>query len=156
MFKVAIFKWILLVLFVIFLWACWKLQFLSALYFFFFHNFFGHVEDWDFEVNCVECRELIERIITLGFYYRELERFSAKSRNLNWIRSENANPLENKEKPSVYRRALANGIVEILAVYSSSILHIEQLLLSETMPILATVTQGLNKVNFYLPFLFYV
>jgi len=107
-------------------------------------------------VNCVDCRELIERIITLGFYYRELERFSAKSRNLNWIRSENVNPLENKEKPSVYRRALANGIVEILAVYSSSILHIEQLLLSETMPILATVTQGLNKVNFYLPLLFYV
>ncbi|AES61764.2 Gamma-tubulin complex component 4 [Medicago truncatula] len=96
-------------------------------------------------------RELIERIITLGFYYRELERFSAKSRNLNWIRSENANPLENKEKPSVYRRALANGIVEILAVYSSSILHIEQLLLSETMPILATVTQGLNKFFSLLP-----
>lgn len=99
-------------------------------------------------MNCVDFRELIERIITLGFYYRELERFSAKSRNLNWIRSENAKLLENKEKPSVYRRALANGIVEILSVYTSSILHMEQLLLSETMPILATVTQGLNKVKF--------
>ncbi|GAU43752.1 hypothetical protein TSUD_36460 [Trifolium subterraneum] len=96
-------------------------------------------------------RELIERIITLGFYYRELERFSAKSRNLNWIRSENVNPLENKENPSVYRRALANGIVEILSIYTSSILHIEQLLLSETMPILATVTQGLNKFFTLLP-----
>ncbi|CAI8603766.1 unnamed protein product [Vicia faba] len=96
-------------------------------------------------------RELIERIITLGFYYRELERFSAKSRNLNWIRSENASLLENKEKPSVYRRALANGIVEILSVYTSSILHIEQLLLAETMPILATVTQGLNKFFTLLP-----
>ncbi|WJX19919.1 Gamma-tubulin complex component 4 [Trifolium repens] len=96
-------------------------------------------------------RELIERIITLGFYYRELERFSAKSRNLNWIRSENVNPLENKENPSVYRRALANGIVEILSIYTSSILHIEQLLLAETMPILATVTQGLNKFFTLLP-----
>ncbi|CAK8572778.1 unnamed protein product [Lathyrus sativus] len=96
-------------------------------------------------------RELIERIITLGFYYRELERFSAKSRNLNWIRSENAKLLENKEKPSVYRRAIANGMVEILSVYTSSILHIEQLLLSETMPILATVTQGLNKFFTLLP-----
>ncbi|PNX81208.1 gamma-tubulin complex component 4, partial [Trifolium pratense] len=96
-------------------------------------------------------RELIERIITLGFYYRELERFSAKSRNLNWIRSENVNPLENKENPSVYRRALANGIVEILSIYTSSILHIEQLLLAETMPLLATVTQGLNKFFTLLP-----
>ncbi|KAJ1402362.1 Gamma-tubulin complex component protein [Sesbania bispinosa] len=96
-------------------------------------------------------RELIERIITLGFYYRELERFSAKSRNLNWIRSANANPVEKREKLSVYRRALANGIVEILSVYRSSILHIEQLLLSETMPILATVTQGLNKFFTLLP-----
>lgn len=51
-------------------------------------------------------------------------------------------------KPSVYRRAIANGIVEILAVYRSAVLHIEQKLLAETVPILATVTQGLNKVIF--------
>ncbi|KAK7392303.1 hypothetical protein VNO78_20737 [Psophocarpus tetragonolobus] len=96
-------------------------------------------------------RELIERIIVLGFYYREMERFSAKCRNLSWIRSTNANPLEKKEKSSVYRRALANGIVEILSVYRSAVLHIEQKLLSETMPILATVTQGLNKFFCLLP-----
>jgi len=51
-----------------------------------------------------------------------------------------------EEKPSVYRRAIANGIVEILSVYRSAVLHIEQKLLSESLPILATVTQGLNKV----------
>ncbi|KAL2323661.1 hypothetical protein Fmac_028040 [Flemingia macrophylla] len=96
-------------------------------------------------------RELIERIIVLGFYYREMERFSAKSRNLSWIRSANADPLVKKEKGSVYRRALANGIVEILSVYRSAVLHIEQLLLSESMPILATVTQGLNKFFCLLP-----
>lgn len=50
------------------------------------------------------------------------------------------------ENPSVYRRAIANGIVEILSVYRSAVLHIEQRLLSDSMPILATVTQGLNKV----------
>jgi len=99
-------------------------------------------------MDCVGCRELIERIIVLGFYYREMERFSAKCRNLSWIRSANTNPLEKKEKGSVYRRALANGIVEVLSVYRSAVLHIEQKLLSETMPILATVTQGLNKVIF--------
>ncbi|MED6121398.1 Gamma-tubulin complex component 4 [Stylosanthes scabra] len=106
-------------------------------------------------------RQLIEKLIALGFYYRELDRFTSKSRNLSWIRSataySNAKPLGNVcdvskvEKPSVYRRALANGIVEVLSVYRSAVLHIEQLLLSETKPILATVTQGLNKFFSILP-----
>jgi hypothetical protein len=48
----------------------------------------------------------------------------------------------------VYRRAIANGIVEILSVYRSAVLHIEQKLLAEPIPILATVTQGLAKVRF--------
>ncbi|KAI4319395.1 hypothetical protein MLD38_032995 [Melastoma candidum] len=102
-------------------------------------------------------RDLIERLITLGFYYRELDRFATVSRNLSWIRSANAaaaaSPLErcsdpekrNHEHPSVYRRAIANGIVEILSVYRSAVLQIEQKLLSDSLPILATVTQGLNK-----------
>ncbi|PIN07213.1 Gamma-tubulin ring complex protein [Handroanthus impetiginosus] len=56
-----------------------------------------------------------------------------------------------KVKPSVYRRALANGIVEVLSVYRSAVLHIEQKLLSDSLPILATVTQGLNKFFILLP-----
>lgn len=96
------------------------------------------------------CRDLIERIITLGFYYRELDRFATESRNLSWIRSaKNESPLDlssSKNPASVYRRAIANGVVEILSVYRSAVLHIEQKLLAETVPILATVTQGLNKV----------
>lgn len=101
-------------------------------------------------------RDLIERIITLGFYYRELDRFATKSRNLSWIRSANASPLERNselspEKQSVYRRAIANGVVEILSVYRSAVLHIEQKLLAETVPILATVIQGLNKFFVLLP-----
>lgn len=103
-------------------------------------------------------REVIERVITLGFYYRELERFAAKSRDLSWIRSSNESPLSRateiskgkKLKPSVYRRALANGIVEVLSVYRSAVLHIEQKLLSDSLPILATVTQGLNKVIYLI------
>lgn len=100
-------------------------------------------------------RDLIERIISLGFYYRELDRFATKSRNLSWIRSANPNnELSNKnvqDKQSVYRRAIANGIVEILSVYRSAVLHIEQKLLSESIPILATITQGLNKFFVLLP-----
>lgn len=91
----------------------------------------------------------------LGFYYRELDRFATKSRNLSWIRSSNGSSLPNSvesskdktEIPSVYRRAIANGIVEILSVYRSAVLHVEQKLLSETVPILAIVTQGLDKVG---------
>lgn len=103
-------------------------------------------------------------MIKLGFYYRELDRFAKKSRNLSWISSvTSVHPLERadefskqsreKKKPSVYRRAIANGIGEILSVYRSAVLHIEQKLLAEITPILATVTQGLNKVHsqYHLP-----
>ncbi|XP_073287259.1 gamma-tubulin complex component 4 homolog, partial [Primulina huaijiensis] len=104
-------------------------------------------------------KEVIERIITLGFYYRELERFAAKSRNLSWIKAPNGTPLSivnkslkaKKVKPSVYRRAIANGIVEVLSVYRSAVLLIEQKMLSDSLPILATVTQGLNKFLILLP-----
>lgn len=103
----------------------------------------------------MRCRDIIEKIITLGFYYRELDRFATKSRNLSWIRSGNVSPLsrtfelskESSDNQSVYRRAIANGISEILSIYRSSVLHIEQKLLSDSLPILATITQGLNKVT---------
>lgn len=108
-------------------------------------------------LNCAAnaCRDVIERLITLGFYYRELDRFATKSRNLSWIRTANMSPLSRtsevvkgkKESQSVYRRAIANGIVEVLSVYRSAVLQIEQKLLSDSVPILATVTQGLNKVS---------
>lgn len=104
-------------------------------------------------------RDVIERIITLGFYYRELNRFATKSRNLSWIRSTNQSPLAltsqlakpESEKQSVYRRAIANGVMEVLSIYKSAVLHIEQKLLSDTLPILAAVTQGLNKFFVLLP-----
>lgn len=106
-------------------------------------------------------RDVIERIITLGFYYRELDRFATKSRNLSWIRSASANvsPLERSEEiskaksenHSVYRRAIGNGVVEILSVYRSAVLQIEQKLLADPLPILSTVTQGLNKFFVLLP-----
>ncbi|XP_051130924.1 gamma-tubulin complex component 4 [Andrographis paniculata] len=112
--------------------------------------------DVDFVQPCD--REVIERVITLGFYYRELERVAAKSRNLSWIRSSGESPLSSamemskgNKAPSVYRRALANGIVEVLSVYRSCVLQIEQKLLSDALPILATVTQGLNKFFVLLP-----
>ncbi|KAL4572123.1 hypothetical protein LXL04_018892 [Taraxacum kok-saghyz] len=104
-------------------------------------------------------RDIIEKTIALGFYYRELDRFATKSRNLSWIRSGNESPMpytsvfpkEEMENQSVYRRAIANGITEILSVYRSAILHMEQKLLSDHLPILATVTQGLNKFFVLLP-----
>uniref|UniRef100_A0A251THW6 Gamma-tubulin complex component n=1 Tax=Helianthus annuus TaxID=4232 RepID=A0A251THW6_HELAN len=100
-----------------------------------------------------EERDIIENIIKLGFYYRELDRFAAKSRNLSWIRSKNESPLsqtseflkETVGNQSVYRRAIANGIVEFLSIYRSAVLHIEQKLMADSLPILATVTQGLHK-----------
>ncbi|XP_076942672.1 gamma-tubulin complex component 4 homolog [Bidens hawaiensis] len=93
-------------------------------------------------------RDVIEKIITLGFYYRELDRFATKSRNLIWIRFGNESSVKNQ---SVYRRAIANGLVEVLSIYRSAVLHIEQKLLSDPLPILATVTLSLNKFFVLLP-----
>lgn len=100
------------------------------------------------------CRSAIERLISLGFYYRELNRFATESRDLSWIHSPVDLPTPNADKNrkgnvkrgSVYRRAIANGITEILSVYRSAVLQVEQNLLSDPLPILATVTHGLNKV----------
>lgn len=103
---------------------------------------------------CIVCRSAIERLISLGFYYRELNRFATESRDLSWIQSsvDISSPHDDKtqkgkaRKGSVYRRAIANGITEILSVYRSAVLQVEQNLLSDPLPILATVTHGLNKV----------
>ncbi|GKF37306.1 gamma-tubulin complex component 4, partial [Tanacetum coccineum] len=99
------------------------------------------------------CRDIINKLIKLGFYYRELDRFATKSRNLSWIRSGNESALsqtyselrDTRTSHSFYRRAIANGLVEVLSIYRSAVLHIEQKLLADSLPILATVTQGLNK-----------
>ncbi|VAH14667.1 unnamed protein product [Triticum turgidum subsp. durum] len=104
-------------------------------------------------------RSAIERLISLGFYYRELNRFATESCDLSWIQSsvEVSSPnaditLKGKvRKGSAYRRAIANGIAEILSVYRSAVLQVEQNLLSDPLPILATVTHGLNKFEVLLP-----
>ncbi|AQK84397.1 Gamma-tubulin complex component 4-like precursor [Zea mays] len=104
-------------------------------------------------------RTAIERLISLGFYYRELNRFATESRDLSWIQSSidvssphSDNTQKGKvRKGSVYRRAIANGITEILSVYRSAVLQVEQNLLSDPLPILATVTHGLNKFEVLLP-----
>ncbi|XP_008812274.2 gamma-tubulin complex component 4-like [Phoenix dactylifera] len=104
-------------------------------------------------------RSVIERLIPLGFYYKELDCFAKRSRNLSSAHSATDVPLHGTyetqkgkaKKGSVYRRAIANGIVEILSVYRSAVLQVEQNLLSDPLPILATVTQGLNKFEVLLP-----
>ncbi|KAF3324693.1 gamma-tubulin complex component 4 isoform X1 [Carex littledalei] len=100
-------------------------------------------------------RSAIERLVQLGFYYRELNCFATKSRNLSWVQSSREIPVPipqpEKRRGSVYRRAIANGIVEILSVYRAAVLKVEQNLLSEPVPILATVTQGLHKFEVLLP-----
>lgn len=74
--------------------------------------------------------------------------------NVSALATSSESSIGKAEKQSVYRKAIANGIVEILSVYRSAVLHIEQKLLSETVPILATVTQGLNKVVYCFPYNF--
>ncbi|XP_020684188.1 gamma-tubulin complex component 4 [Dendrobium catenatum] len=104
-------------------------------------------------------RDVIERLLPLGFYYRELDHFAAKHRHLSSFQLAKHYPhaqatevqKESSGKASVYRRAIANGIIEILSVYRSAVLQVEQNLLSDPLPILATVTHGLNKFDVVLP-----
>uniref|UniRef100_A0A1D1XWR6 Gamma-tubulin complex component n=1 Tax=Anthurium amnicola TaxID=1678845 RepID=A0A1D1XWR6_9ARAE len=105
-------------------------------------------------------RSVIEGLLPLGFYCRELDRFASSSRNLSSIVDKKgtpqlpraSQPVERRTtKQSAYRRAVANGIVEILSVYRAVILQVEQRLLADPEPILATVTQGLNKFHVLLP-----
>ncbi|KAF3784069.1 Gamma-tubulin complex component 4 [Nymphaea thermarum] len=103
-------------------------------------------------------RDVIERLVCLGLYYRKLTEFVAKSRNPNvaWITYGNVQnqapvslKVENK-MPSVYRKAIANGVAEILSVYRSAVLQVEQQVLADPVPILATVTKGLYEFDMLL------
>ena len=102
--------------------------------------------------QCVDHREVLDHLLRLGFYYRELDNFCVQSRNLSWINS-NQQPLSPGSKlkqPSVYCRALANGIAEVLAVYRAAVLQVERSLMSDPVPVLASVTQGLYQVRPFL------
>lgn len=103
-------------------------------------------------------REVLERLLRLGFFYRELDIFSVQSSNLGWIQSpygcfehDYLDIKSSRTLASVYTRALANGIAEVLAVYRSAVLKVEQDLLSDFTPVLSTVTQNLNKFEVLLP-----
>ena len=74
--------------------------------------------------------------------------------NLGWMQSPYActkkDSLDTKDPKtvvSIYTRALANGINEVLSVYRSAVLKVEQDLLSDMTPVLSSVTQHLNKVT---------
>ncbi|KAJ7518689.1 hypothetical protein O6H91_20G003500 [Diphasiastrum complanatum] len=103
-------------------------------------------------------REVLERLLRLGFYYRELDRFTLHLRNLSWIGPFYVDALKNgssisrslTRKPSIYQRSLANGIAEVLAIYRSAVLKVEQNILSDPVPVIAIVTKGLNQFDLIL------
>ncbi|KAI5078166.1 hypothetical protein GOP47_0007990, partial [Adiantum capillus-veneris] len=101
-------------------------------------------------------REILERLLRLGFYYHELDNFTRQSLNLGWVKFSygSADTLEtgsSSKRASVYTRALANGISEVLAVYRSAVLKVEQDLLSDATPVLSSLTKDLNKFESILP-----
>jgi len=117
---------------------------------------FGNVAD-----ECVFCvapditffmdseREVLGRLLHLGFYYKELDNFCENCRNLSWINSKQQ-PGSPVRQQSVYCRALAIGIAEVLAVYRSAVLEVEQNFMADPVPVLATVTQGLHQFELLL------
>lgn len=65
---------------------------------------------------------------------------------MSWINSKQQPGLPVKQQ-SVYCRALAIGIAEVLAVYRSAVLEVEQNFMADPVPVLAAVTQGLHQVR---------
>eukprot|EP00250_Pteridium_aquilinum_P022274 c25338_g1_i2 orf=77-2320(+) len=103
-------------------------------------------------------KEILEHLLRLGYYYSELDKFTMQSLNLGWIKSpyglveHDSLDTKTSTKPaSVYTRALANGVAEVLAVYRSAVLKVEQNLLSDAAPVLSNVTKDLNKFETLLP-----
>ncbi|KAG0625267.1 hypothetical protein M758_2G041200 [Ceratodon purpureus] len=94
-------------------------------------------------------REVLDRLLHLGFYYKELDNFCGRCRNLSWINLKQQPGLSFVQQ-SVYCRALANGIAEVLAVYRSAVLQVEQTLMADPVPVLAAVTQGLHQFEVLL------
>ncbi|KAH6559292.1 hypothetical protein KP509_1Z015200 [Ceratopteris richardii] len=101
-------------------------------------------------------REILERLLRLGYFYHELENFTIQSLNLGWMKHSpgspgSSNATSSNMLASVYTRALANGISEILAVYRSAVLKVEQDLLADPTPVLSSLTKDLNKFEILLP-----
>lgn len=92
---------------------------------------------------------MTNQLLHLGFYYKELDNFCGKCRNLSWINLKQQPGLPLVQQ-SVYCRALANGIAEVLAVYRSAVLQVEQTLMADPVPVLAAVTQGLHQFEVLL------
>lgn len=70
-------------------------------------------------------RAVLDEVVTLGFHFRELDAWARRERDPG------VGPRELKSvQGSAYRRAMAAGVEEVLEVYSSAVLRLEQQLLA--------------------------
>ncbi|GAQ91736.1 Gamma-tubulin ring complex protein [Klebsormidium nitens] len=93
-------------------------------------------------------RSVLNRLVWLGYLYRELELFSSHEQGIG---TDALGQPDRDGGGSMYQRALATGLAEVLAVYRSAILQLEQDALSETAPVLSTVTQAMHQFEVVLP-----
>lgn len=93
---------------------------------------------------CNHCRSVLNRLVWLGYLYRELEAFSSHAQGIG---PDALGQSDADGRGSMYQRALATGLAEVLAVYRSAILQLEQDALSEVAPVLSTVMQAMHQVR---------
>jgi gamma-tubulin complex component 4 len=90
------------------------------------------------------CRSVMDRLVWLGYLYRELDAFVSHAQDLD---ADASRQFHGGGGGSHYQRALATGLAEVLAVYRSAILHLEQDALGESVPVLSTITQAMHQVR---------
>ncbi|CAD7697778.1 unnamed protein product [Ostreobium quekettii] len=88
-------------------------------------------------------RELLNDLVKLGFHYRALDVFVEKE----------GVPSPSSVGGGMYRRALAAGVSELLAVYKAAILQIQQHLMTEATPVIPAIRHFLIDFEALLPHL---
>ncbi|KAK9803977.1 hypothetical protein WJX72_009639 [[Myrmecia] bisecta] len=85
-------------------------------------------------------RDILDELVTLGFHFRCLDSFVAAERDHASLKT-----------GSLYRRALATGLSELLDVYGAAILQIQQHVLRDPCPTLAGLQFFLSEFKVLLP-----
>ncbi len=94
----------------------------------------------------IQEQEQINRVVKLGWYYRELEAYCRQ----HTIQAR-AFILPGREQPQPYLVALCQGIQDLLTEYCDDISYLEQLSLMGDLPAVSMLTQHLQKYLIVFP-----
>ena len=104
-------------------------------------------------------RASLDRLVATGYAFRELESFVQRENEASALAAVGAETLSARRRHagSLYRRALASGVADVLTEYESAILKLEQDILRGIVPALpAALESALSEFALVLPSLWAV